>query len=155
MEQFENVKERSEPESKQKAGITPATIFLTIWVLVLTGIMAWMANGQSQLRQELALQREDVQQQVAAVDTRLEARAGELERNVTDVRDDLGTTAQKVGVTQKQLATARAQAQKAREGPRKASPAAGCAAGGIRGARRQAHPEVGLVGGVAAEGAPG
>ncbi|MCI0403656.1 MAG: hypothetical protein L0212_09045 [Acidobacteria bacterium] len=121
MEQLEH--ERPEPESKQKAGITPATIFLTIWVLVLTGVVAWMASGQSQFRQELAQQKEEVQQQVASVDTRLDARAGELERSVTDVRDDLGTTAQKVGVTQKQLAAARAQAQKAREEAQKADEA--------------------------------
>ncbi len=121
MEQLEH--ERPEPESKQKAGITPAIIFLAIWVLVLTGIVAWMASGQSQLRQELAQQKEEVQQQVASVDTRLDARAGELERSVTDVRDDLGTTAQKVGVTQKQLAAARAQAQKAREEAKQADEA--------------------------------
>jgi chromosome segregation ATPase len=110
-------------ETKQKAGVTPATILLALWVLVLTGILAWMANSQSQLRQELAHQGEDLRQQLAAVDTRLDARAGELERSVTDVRDDLGTTAQKVGVTQKQLAAARAQAQKAREEAQKADEA--------------------------------
>ena len=121
MEQFES--ERTDSQSKQKAGITPATILLTIWVLVLTGIVVWMANGQSQLRQELAHQGEDLHQQVAAVDTRLDARAGEIDRSLTEVRDDLGTTVQKVGVTQKQLASARAQAQKAREEAQKADEA--------------------------------
>ena len=121
MEQFEN--ERPDTEQKQKAGVTPATILLTIWAVVLTGIIAWMANGQSQLRQELAHQSEDLRQQVMAVDTRLDARAGELDRSVGDVRTDLDTTAQKVGVTQKQLASARAQAQKAREEAQKADEA--------------------------------
>lgn len=121
MEPVEN--ERTDTETKQKAGVTPAAILLTIWVVVLTGIVAWMANGQSQLRQELAHQGESLQQQLAAVDTRLDARAGELDRSLTDVRDDLGTTSQKVGVTQKQLASARAQAQKAREDAQKADEA--------------------------------
>ncbi len=121
MEQLEN--ERTETQSKHKAGINPATILLTIWVLVLTGIVAWMANGQSQLRQEVAHQGENLAQQLAAVDTRLDARAGEIDRSLTDVRDDLDTTAQKIGVTQKQLASARAQAQKAREETLKADEA--------------------------------
>lgn len=121
MEQSES--ERTESQSKQKAGITPAAILLTIWVLVLTGVVVWMANGQSQLRQELARQGEDLQQQVATVDTRIDTRAGEIEGRLTGVRDDLDTTAQKVGVTQKQLASARAQAQKAREEAQKSDEA--------------------------------
>ena len=121
MEPMEN--ERTDTETKQKAGITPAAILLTIWVLVLTGVVAWMANGQSQLRQQLALQGEEANQKLAAVDARVDTRAGELEGRLTGVRDDLDTTAQKVGVTQKQLASARAQAQKSREEAQKADEA--------------------------------
>ena len=50
MEQIEN--ERRDSDSKQKAGVTPATILLTIWLVVLTGILAAETATSITLRQQ-------------------------------------------------------------------------------------------------------
>ncbi len=111
----------SNPESpssnpSSSAGPSRATAILFVWAFLLTGLLVWVAYGQSQIRQELAAQGEGLHQQVSGV----ESRAGQLEERIGTVRDDLSTTAEKVGVTQKQLDAARAQARKAREEQQKA-----------------------------------
>ncbi|HXE75345.1 MAG TPA: hypothetical protein VNN18_06900 [Candidatus Xenobia bacterium] len=93
-----------------------ATVILFVWSLVLTGLLVWVAYGQSQLRQELAAQGESLHQQLSSV----EARADQLEGNLGDVRAEISATADKVGITQKQLEAARAQARKLREEQQKA-----------------------------------
>ena len=92
------------------------TIVLFVWSLILTCLLAWVAYGQSQIRQELAAQGESMHQQMSGI----ESRAAQLDDRVGAVRDDLTTTAEKAGVTQKQLDAARAQARKAREEQQKA-----------------------------------
>ncbi len=110
----------SNPESPSSnpssSGPSRATAILFIWSILLTGLLVWVAYGQSQIRQELAAQGESLHQQVSGV----ESRAAGLEDRIGTVRDDLSTTAEKVGVTQKQLDAARAQARKAREEQQKA-----------------------------------